>query len=207
LAKSEHTEARYDVQEVEMGQVYTWRPESIEVECDCGERLTLTASATTCARAARITRSQPQKGWTVSEWGTRRRTPGAIRKTAETLGYRTKSRKAPTHAPRKDKAVRNHMGSVLEVEDVLGVGALVMTMLGLLGVAVWFCCSIVGNIVGTRRRLKDSRYEALLGENERLKGFWRISRRRTLGLGVSTFEMSVVRASRRGPPRNRSPRR
>jgi hypothetical protein len=63
------------------------------------------------------------------------------------------------------------MGSVLEVEDVLGVGALVMTMLGLLGVAVWFCCSIVGNIMGTRRRLKDSRYEALLGENERLKGF------------------------------------
>jgi hypothetical protein len=30
------------------------------------------------------------------------------------------------------------MGSVLEVEHVLGVGALVMTMLGLLGVAVWF---------------------------------------------------------------------
>ena len=53
---------------------------------------------------------------------------------------------------------------------MLGVGALVMTMLGLLGVAVWFCCSIVGNIVGARRRLKDSRYEALLGDNERLKG-------------------------------------
>jgi hypothetical protein len=57
------------------------------------------------------------------------------------------------------------------VEVVLGVGALVMTILGLLGVAVWFCCSIVGNLVGTRRRLKDSRYEAFLGENERLKGF------------------------------------
>ena len=56
------------------------------------------------------------------------------------------------------------------MEDVLGVGALVMTMLGLLGVAVWFCCSIVGNIVGTRRRLKDSRYEAPFGENERMKG-------------------------------------
>jgi hypothetical protein len=57
------------------------------------------------------------------------------------------------------------------VEDVLGVGALVITMLGLLGAAVWFCCSIVGNILGTRRRLQDSRYEALLGENKRLKGF------------------------------------
>ena len=40
----------------------------------------------------------------------------------------------------------------------------------MLGVAVWFCCSMVGNIVGTSRRLKDSRYEALLGDNERLKG-------------------------------------
>ena len=49
MAKSEHTEAGYDVQEVEMGRVYTWRPESIEVECDCGERPTLTASAITCA--------------------------------------------------------------------------------------------------------------------------------------------------------------
>jgi hypothetical protein len=48
LAKSEHTEAGYDVQEVGMGQVYTWRPEHIEVECECGERLTLTASRTTC---------------------------------------------------------------------------------------------------------------------------------------------------------------
>jgi hypothetical protein len=33
-----------------MGRVYPWRPESIVVECDCGERPTLTASATTCDR-------------------------------------------------------------------------------------------------------------------------------------------------------------
>ena len=32
MAESEHTEARYDVQEVEMGQVYTWCPESIMLE-------------------------------------------------------------------------------------------------------------------------------------------------------------------------------
>lgn len=44
----EHTEASYEVQEVEMGQVYTWRPESVEVDCDCGDRPTLTASTTTC---------------------------------------------------------------------------------------------------------------------------------------------------------------
>lgn len=45
---SENTEGHYDVQEVEMGEVYTWHPESVVVECDCGERLTLTASTTTC---------------------------------------------------------------------------------------------------------------------------------------------------------------
>ena len=45
---SENTKGHYDVQEVEMGEVYTWRPESVVVECGCGERLTLTASTTTC---------------------------------------------------------------------------------------------------------------------------------------------------------------
>ena len=49
MAKSKHTEARYEMQEVEMGQVYTWHPESVEVECSCGERPILTASTTTCA--------------------------------------------------------------------------------------------------------------------------------------------------------------
>jgi len=44
----EHTEAHYDVQKVEMGRVYTWRPESIVVECGCGERATLSASTTSC---------------------------------------------------------------------------------------------------------------------------------------------------------------
>ena len=48
MTNTEHTQAHYDVQEVEMGEVYTWRPESVVVECDCGERPTLTASTTTC---------------------------------------------------------------------------------------------------------------------------------------------------------------
>jgi hypothetical protein len=48
VAMIEHTEARYEVQDVEMGEVYTWRPESVVVECDCGKRPTLTASKTTC---------------------------------------------------------------------------------------------------------------------------------------------------------------
>lgn len=44
----EHTEARYDAQEVEIGVVYAWRPESVVVECDCGEGSALIASATAC---------------------------------------------------------------------------------------------------------------------------------------------------------------
>ena len=66
MANSEHTEAGYDVQEVEMGEVYTRRPESIVVECDCGERPTLTTSATTWGDTALTTRPPSEKGWTVS---------------------------------------------------------------------------------------------------------------------------------------------
>jgi hypothetical protein len=31
-----------------MGEVYTWRPESVGVECDCGEISTYTVFLTTC---------------------------------------------------------------------------------------------------------------------------------------------------------------
>ena len=44
----ERVEARYEIQDVEMGKVYKWRPESILVECECGERASLTASEATC---------------------------------------------------------------------------------------------------------------------------------------------------------------
>ena len=47
-AMIERTEGHYEVQEVEFGRVYRWCPESVLVECDCGERLTLTASMSTC---------------------------------------------------------------------------------------------------------------------------------------------------------------
>ncbi len=40
--------AHYEVQNVEMGKVYRWCPESVVIECDCDETLTLTASRTTC---------------------------------------------------------------------------------------------------------------------------------------------------------------
>jgi len=57
------------------------------------------------------------------------------------------------------------------MEEMLGFCVLVLTMVGLVGVAVWLCCSIAEGITRTRRRLKDSRYDALSRENERLKGF------------------------------------
>jgi hypothetical protein len=44
----EYIEAHYDAREVPFGVVYRWRPECVVVECACGERLTLTASTTTC---------------------------------------------------------------------------------------------------------------------------------------------------------------
>jgi hypothetical protein len=44
----ERVEAHYEVQDVEMGKVYRWRPEGVVVECECGKKLTLTASKATC---------------------------------------------------------------------------------------------------------------------------------------------------------------
>jgi hypothetical protein len=44
----ECAQARYEVQDVELGKVYKWRPERIVIECLCGQRLSLTASKTTC---------------------------------------------------------------------------------------------------------------------------------------------------------------
>ena len=45
----ERVEAHYEVQEVEMGKVYRWHPESIVVECYCGKKPTLTASTNACS--------------------------------------------------------------------------------------------------------------------------------------------------------------
>jgi hypothetical protein len=59
----------------------------------------------------------------------------------------------------------------LVMEEVLGFCALVLTMLGLISIAVWFCCSTIERMAKMRRRLKSSRYNALLKENKRLKSF------------------------------------
>ena len=44
-----HVKAHYEVQRLEMGTVYRWCPESVVIECECGEKTTLTASTTTCS--------------------------------------------------------------------------------------------------------------------------------------------------------------
>ncbi len=46
----ERTEGHYEVQEVEFGRVYRWCPECVVIQCECGERMTLTSSVTTCRR-------------------------------------------------------------------------------------------------------------------------------------------------------------
>jgi len=42
-----HIEAHYEVQDVQMGKVYRWCPESVVFKCECGEELVLTASSST----------------------------------------------------------------------------------------------------------------------------------------------------------------
>lgn len=46
------TDGCYEVEDVEYGRVYKWCPESVAVECDCGERLTLTFAETTCGKCS-----------------------------------------------------------------------------------------------------------------------------------------------------------
>ena len=50
----ERLDAGYEVQEVKFGKVYKWRPERVVVECECGKRLSLTASTTSsCVECGR----------------------------------------------------------------------------------------------------------------------------------------------------------
>ena len=42
--KKEH----YEVQEVPYGKVYSWRPEHVSFECDCGETLEWTGGSAQC---------------------------------------------------------------------------------------------------------------------------------------------------------------
>ncbi len=39
MARIERIGGNYEVEELEFGLVYRWRPERFVVECDCGERM------------------------------------------------------------------------------------------------------------------------------------------------------------------------
>ena len=45
----ECVEGHYEVEHTSYGRAYIWRPEHIVVECDCGERVVLSASETVCS--------------------------------------------------------------------------------------------------------------------------------------------------------------
>jgi hypothetical protein len=51
-----YAKACYEIQDVEMGKVYRWRPESVVVKCDCGEEPSLTASNSTCEKCGAVYR-------------------------------------------------------------------------------------------------------------------------------------------------------
>jgi hypothetical protein len=44
----ERARARYEVEDVEYGKVYRWQPETLVIECGCGEEANLTPSETAC---------------------------------------------------------------------------------------------------------------------------------------------------------------
>jgi hypothetical protein len=54
----EHGGAHYEAREVPFGRVYGWFPAYVTLECDCGEKLTLTANSaiTTCGCGADLGR-------------------------------------------------------------------------------------------------------------------------------------------------------
>ncbi len=49
----ERVQAHYEDREMPFGKVYAWQPASVALECDCGEKATLSAASsttTTCGR-------------------------------------------------------------------------------------------------------------------------------------------------------------
>ncbi len=45
----ERLEGHYEAQEIPFGVVYKWSPGSVVIKCECGARLSLTASNTICS--------------------------------------------------------------------------------------------------------------------------------------------------------------
>jgi hypothetical protein len=48
----ERVQAHYENREMPFGKVYAWHPATVSLECDCGEKVTLSATSTTstCGR-------------------------------------------------------------------------------------------------------------------------------------------------------------
>lgn len=64
----ERLEGHYEVQEVPFGQVYSWCPGRLVLECDCGEELILSSSMVTCHRCGadhttEVIREELTAGW------------------------------------------------------------------------------------------------------------------------------------------------
>ena len=49
----ERDEAHYENREVPFGKVYKWHPALVALECDCGEKVTLSATSSTTSTCAR----------------------------------------------------------------------------------------------------------------------------------------------------------
>ncbi len=73
----ERARSRYEVEDVEYGKVYKWQPETVVVECTCGEKVSLTDSETACkecgAEHTRLVREnvpnlQPQGDEDIHPW-------------------------------------------------------------------------------------------------------------------------------------------
>jgi hypothetical protein len=66
----EKSGSQYEVREVPYGREYVWRSGHIVVECNCGERFTLTASEPVCRCGvdhARLVREELESRGTVKE--------------------------------------------------------------------------------------------------------------------------------------------
>jgi hypothetical protein len=46
----ERLEGRYEIEDMPLDTVYRWSPECVVIECDCGQRLALSGSTTTCGK-------------------------------------------------------------------------------------------------------------------------------------------------------------
>jgi hypothetical protein len=42
----ERVQAHYESREMPFGKVYEWHPAAVDLECDCGEKVTLSATST-----------------------------------------------------------------------------------------------------------------------------------------------------------------